>query len=236
MATEPRPRDWHELIRAHARAAGIDLAPATIDELAAHLDDAYSAAIARGVADADARRHAVDILKTSGLAPLRREPRRDARAHVVRLANDMSIVSHPNRTRSLNIMYALRMALRQFRMQPSFALITVLVLGLGTGAATLVYTIVDSVVLRPLPYQEPDKLVKFWDTNPEKGLTRDPVSPVTFMDYRALPVFKDAAGWWRPEVNLVDPGMDPVRVKTIEVSANIFSVLGVEPQVGAGFP
>ena len=133
-------------------------------------------------------------------------------------------------------MYALRMALRQFRLHPAFALITILVLGLGTGAATLVYTIVDSVVLRPLPYRAPDELVKLWDTNLEKGLTHDPISPVTFMDYRALPVFADAAGWWRPEVNLVDPGMDPVRVKTIETSANLFTVLGVEPQAGPGLP
>ena len=91
------------------------------------------------------------------------------------------------------MMYALRMALRQFRLHPTFALIIVLVLGLGTGAATVVYTIVDTVVLRPLPYRAPDRLVKLWDTNPEKGLTHDPISPVTFMDYRALPVFADAA-------------------------------------------
>ena len=95
--------------------------------------------------------------------------------------------------------------------------VTILVLGLGTGAATVVYTIVDSVVLRPLPYRAPDELVKFWDTNTEKGLTHDPFSPVTFMDYKALPVFADAAAWWRPDVNLLDPGLDPVRVKTIEV-------------------
>ena len=117
------------------------------------------------------------------------------------------------------MIYALRMALRQFRLHPAFALITVLVLGLGTGAATVVYTIVDSVVLRPLPYRAPDELVKFWDTNTEKGLRHDPFSPVTFMDYKALPVFDDAAAWWRPDVNLVDPGLDPVRVKTIEASA-----------------
>ncbi len=134
------------------------------------------------------------------------------------------------------MMYALRMALRQCRLQPAFVLVTVLVLGLGTGAATVVYTIVDSVVLRPLPYHAPDKLVKFWDTNTEKGLVHDPFSPVTFMDYRALPVFADAAAWWRPDVNLLDPGLDPVRVKTIEASGNLFSVLGAATQVGPGFP
>ena len=111
-----------------------------------------------------------------------------------------------------------------------------LVLGLGTGAATTVFTVVDAVVLRPLPFAAPDRLVTLWDTNTEKGLAHDPISPVNFMDYRALPVFKDAAAWWRPGVNLIDPGLDPVRVNTIEVSGNLFDVLGVRPQVGAGFP
>jgi hypothetical protein len=134
------------------------------------------------------------------------------------------------------MIYALRMALRQFRLRPAFACVTVLVLGLATGAATVVYTIVDSVVLRPLPYRAPDRLVKFWDTNTEKGLSHDPFSPVTFMDYKALPVFADAAAWWRPDVNLLDPGLDPVRVKTIEVSGNLFSVLGIGTQAGPGFP
>ena len=134
------------------------------------------------------------------------------------------------------MVYALRMALRQFRLHPAFAFVVVLVLGLGTGSATVIYTIVDTVVLRPLPYRAPDRLVKLWDTNTEKGLAHDPFSPVTFMDYKALPVFADAAAWWRPDVSLRDPGLEPVRVKTIETSGNTFAVLGVGPQIGEGFP
>jgi len=130
----------------------------------------------------------------------------------------------------------LRVALRQFVQHPGFALVTVLVLGLGTGAATTVFTVVDSVVLRPLPYESPDRLVTIWDTDVAKGLDHDPISPVNFMDQRDLPVFEDAAAWWRPGINLVDPGLDPVRVNTIEVSGNVFDVLGVKPQVGPGFP
>ncbi len=133
-------------------------------------------------------------------------------------------------------MSAIKLALRQFRQHPTFALVTVLVLGLGTGAATTVFTIVDSVVLRPLPYANPDELVTLWDTNPEKGLAHDPISPVNFMDYRALPVFKDAAGWWVLASTSSIPAPDPMRVNTIEVSGNLFEVLGVKPQVGAGFP
>lgn len=137
---------------------------------------------------------------------------------------------------TLDVAGALRVALRQFRQHPAFALVVVLVLGLGTGAATTVFTAVDAVVLRPLPFAAPDRLVTIWDTNTEQGLAHDPISPVNFMDYRALPVFSDAAAWWRPGVNLIDPGINPVRVNTIEVSGNVFDVLGVRPQIGAGFP
>lgn len=131
---------------------------------------------------------------------------------------------------------ALRAAARQVRHHPRLALVTVLVLGLGTGAAATVFTILDAVVLRPLPYAAPDRLVTIWDTNVEKAATHDPISPVNFMDVRALPVFEDAAAWWRPGINLVDPGLEPGRVSTIEVSGNLFGLLGVNPQVGAGFP
>ena len=133
--------------------------------------------------------------------------------------------------------YDLRMALRQFRHHPAFALLTVIVLGLGIGAAAAVYTIVDGVVLKPLPFTAPDRLVAIWDTNYEQGLEQERLSPVNFMDVRALTgTYQDAAAWWRPDVNLTDDDLEPVRIKTIEVSANLFQLLGVSPQVGPGFP
>jgi putative ABC transport system permease protein len=235
MTASPR-RDWAALIRRYARAAGAPLAPATVDELATHLEDVYLAELEGGATVRDAHQAAIAVLEQSGLASLSQlthDPRPDPRRFAARTAGD---TAHATRSRSLAVFYALRMAFRQFRQHPSFALITVLVLGLGTGAAATVYTIVDSVVLRPLPYRAPDRLVALWEANSEKGLSHEPLSPVTFMDYRGLKVFEDAAGWWRPDVNLVDPGLDPVRVKTIETSGNLFDVLGVGAQVGPGFP
>ncbi len=233
MTTPPPDPGWAAVVARHARNAAIDLSAQTIDELATHLEDLYLAARARGESDGDARRAAVDALEHSGLAPLRRTPLPDSRAPYARTADDTAAAS---RSRSLAMVYALRMALRQFRLHPAFALVVVLVLGLGTGSATVIYTIVDTVVLRPLPFRAPDRLVKLWDTNTEKGLAHDPFSPVTFMDHQALPVFADAAAWWRPDVSLRDPGLEPVRVKTIETSGNTFTVLGVGPQIGEGFP
>ena len=230
---EPTANDWRRLVRQHADKAHVDLPQATVDEIALHLEDIYGAARAEGLSAADAHVRAMAALEESPLSQLRRHASRDSRRPYARAAD---VTARGAQGRSLSVLSAIRLALRQFRQHPTFAIVTVLVLGLGTGAATTVFTIVDAVVLRPLPYQAPDRLVTLWDTNTEKGLAHDPISPVNFMDYRALPVFKDAAAWWRPGINLIDPGMDPVRVNTIEVGGNIFDVLGIKPQVGAGFP
>ena len=211
----------------------MDLPQATVDEIALHLEDLYTAARSQGLSAADARARAFTALEESALTMLQRHAARDSRRPYARAAD---AAARASQGRSLSVLSAVRMAFRQFRQHPTFALVTVLVLGLGTGAATTVFTVVDAVVLRPLPYAAPDRLVTFWDTNTEQGLPHDPISPVNFMDYRSLPVFKDAAAWWRPGINLVDPGLDPVRVNTIEVGGNLFDVLGVRPQVGAGFP
>ncbi|HKV98738.1 MAG TPA: ABC transporter permease [Vicinamibacterales bacterium] len=226
------PADWKALVIAHARRAGANLPPATIDELAAHLEDLYVATRADGAPPDVARRRALRALEESALGSLP-APIDRRRSHA-RAADDRSRAA---RSRSLFVLYDLRMALRQFRHHPAFALLTVIVLGLGIGAAAAVYTIVDGVVLKPLPFTAPDRLVAIWDTNYEQGLRQERISPVNFMDARALTgTYQDAAAWWRPDVNLTDDNLEPVRIKTIEVSANIFQLLGVSPQIGPGFP
>jgi putative ABC transport system permease protein len=132
-----------------------------------------------------------------------------------------------------DIRFGWRMLLRT----PGFTIAAVVALALGVGATTAIFTVLDRVVLRPLPYPDPDRLVMLWDTNDGKGLAHERLSPVTFGDYRGLTqVFQDAAGWWYPQVNLTEAGRDPMRVNAVEASGNLFAVIGVQPVLGAGFP
>ena len=225
--------NWHQLVIRRARETGADQLPThAVDELAVHLQDLYDADRAAGASDADAMQRALEALEASPLAAIRGSSRR--------LQAVAPPSSWPARStspfRSLSMRHAFRQAMRQFAVRPVFAAVTVLVLGLGIGAGVAVYTVVDAVLLKPLPYRQPDRLVSIWDTNRLEGLSHERLSPVNFMDYRVMQSFEDAAAWWRPDINLVDPGLDPVRVKTIETGANLFKVLGVSPQIGQGFP
>jgi putative ABC transport system permease protein len=131
----------------------------------------------------------------------------------------------------------LRYGARNLLRTPGFTLTATLALTLGIGATTAIFSMVNGVVLKPLPYRDPDRLVTIWDANHERALEREPLSPVTFLDYRALgQVFEDATAWWRPEVNLRDADRESVRVNTVEVSGNFLPVVGVQPAVGPGFP
>lgn len=224
------PRDWKALVARHAHASGAGELPRhTLDELSAHLEDIYAEARAAGRDDAEAYRLAEAALAESPLATVPRS----------RVRQPESRPSHEVATGRgvTGVAGDVRFAWRQWRRAPSFAAIAILTLGLGAGAATAIFSIVDTVLLRPLPFPQPEQLVSIWESNAEKGLPKEKLSPVNFVDYRNTPAaFAEAAAWWRPEVALAEPGLEPVRVSTIETSGNLFEVLGVATQFGPGFP
>src|ERR1700704_2090232 len=136
-----------------------------------------------------------------------------------------------------HLLQDIRFGWRMLRRTPGFTIAAVVALGLGVGATTAIFTVLDRVVLRPLPYADPDRLLMVWDTNDGKGVAHERISPARFGDYRGLPqVFQAAAGWWYPQVNPTETGRDPMRVNAVEASGNLFAVMGVQPMLGAGFP
>ena len=129
-----------------------------------------------------------------------------------------------------------RHGMRVLARRPVFTTVLLLTLGLGIGATTAVFSALDTIVLRPLPYPRFDQLVTLWSTNRLKGVDQERLSPVDLHDFRAMEhVFQGLAAWWRPELNLTDDRGEPVRVEIIDVTDNFFSLLGVQPFLGRGF-
>ena len=130
----------------------------------------------------------------------------------------------------------LRYAVRMMARNPGFTAVAVFALALGIGANTAMFSVVDAVLLRPLPYDEPDRLVMVWETNFTNAVTRSQVSPVTYTEWRDNSgLFEEVAGWWYPQLNLTDAQGDPERARAIDVTDRFFAVLGADALVGRTF-
>jgi hypothetical protein len=129
----------------------------------------------------------------------------------------------------------LRYALRAMRKSPGFTLTAVLSLALGIGANTAIFTVVNAVLLRPLPFPEPDRLVQLWESKPSKGYFRNVVNPFNFLDWRERThSFEAMAAVSGLTTNLTGLG-DPLALPGLQVSSGFFSVLGVSPALGRSF-
>jgi putative ABC transport system permease protein len=128
-----------------------------------------------------------------------------------------------------------RFALRSFAKQPTFALIAIATLALGIGANAAIFTVVNAVVLKPLPFPAADRLVRITADLPGLGTSDIGVSPPELFDYRDRSgLFDEISGVYPIDANLTEVDV-PERVEVLLVSPSYFSVLGVYPQLGRLF-
>ncbi len=126
-----------------------------------------------------------------------------------------------------------RYAGRALRRTPGFALAAVLVVALGVGANTAVFSLADFVLLRPLPYAHPDRLVKIWERVP--GYNRMELSPANYRDWKRMSSSFDAMGASRGLSANMIAGHEPLSVEGAYLTAELWPILGVQPLIGRFF-
>src|SRR5262245_51470006 len=171
-------REWRTLIRERADRDWRELSPDVVEELACHLAELHATALARGASLAEARARALDALNAASFLEVSRRPR--ARNVPTGYAHDV------------------RLAVRQLRASPLVSAVAILSLALGIGANTAIFSIVNSLLLRPLPVERPQQLVTL-----AQGSWTNPIWE-QIRDRRDL--FDRACAWSETQFNLASGG------------------------------
>src|SRR5687768_12246432 len=128
-----------------------------------------------------------------------------------------------------------RYALRTLARSPALAGAAIITLALGIGANTAIFSAVNAVILQPLPFPDPERLLTIWELNPDRGWYKNVVAPANYLDWKEqVPAFVDVAGTGSGpgQTTLTGGDGDPVVIKTARVTGNFFAVLGATPLLG----
>src|SRR4030095_14754844 len=221
--------DWARDVR--DRLASLRLPPAReaeiVDELSQHLEDRYRELIAGGALPEEAARVTLaDFRSDNVLAQQMASLRQGQTATAV-------TPGAPTGRVFTDLGQDLRYAARTFWKQPGFAAAAVLTLALGIGATTAIFSVVYGVLLKPLPFDEPDRLVSVRQFAPHGAGTNQ--GRATFLTYRENQQAFEGIGAWDPaEVSITQAG-EPERVEALLVSAATLPLLRVQPAIGRFF-
>jgi putative ABC transport system permease protein len=221
--------DWAREVR--TRLSSLRLSPTReaeiVDELSQHLDDRYQELIAGGASPEEATRLALAEFRSGNVLAEHMAPLRQAHAPppITPGAPTGHVLS--------DFWQDLRYAARTFSKQPGFAAAAVLTLALGIGATTAIFSVVYGVLLKPLPFHDPEKLVSVRQHAPHGAGTNH--GSATYLTYRENQRAFEAIGAWDPTAVSITGAGDPERVQALLVSAATLSLLRVQPVVGRFF-
>src|SRR5262244_3524946 len=129
----------------------------------------------------------------------------------------------------------LHYGVRMLRKNPGFTAVAVITLALGIGANTAIFSVVNSVLLRPLPYREPGRLVRVYSEFPTMQLRKFWLSPPEFLDIQKEAKSWEAIGAWAPGGLNVGTDAEPMRVTSAVITRGLIDTLGVQPIMGRNF-
>jgi putative ABC transport system permease protein len=226
--------EWKVVVRARLRARTGDpaLDGDVVDELADHLSQRYEETRQAGLADDVAR----DLVM--------RELAEDAGAleRAVRESRGRTRAPAPPPPPSqapwmpADVLQDVRYAARLLLRSPGFTLAAILMLALGIGATTAIFSIVDAVLLKPLPYPAADRMMAVWETDRDSGTMREPAAVPDFIDFRShSKAFESFGGIIAAEFNLTPAGAEPERLAGAYVTSELLRMLGVAPVAGRIF-
>jgi predicted permease len=186
------------------------------DEMQYHLEQLMQEHVARGLSSEEARYAALRAM--DGLTQNKEKSRETRKvSSITNFARDA------------------RYALRLLRKSPGFSAIAILTLALGIGANSAIFSVVNAVLLRPLPFPQPDRLVRLWEASPNRNWHRNVINPWNFLDWRDnTHAFEDMAAISGFQFNLTGDG-EPVAVPGLQVSPGFFSILRIPAYLGRTF-
>ncbi len=222
--------DWQREVR--ARLAALNLKPEReadiVDEIAQHLEGRYRDATSGGASPDEATRIALAEFRAGNVLA--------QRIAALKQAHAPAAVTAGASTGHLleDLRQDLRYAARTFAKQPGFAATAVLILALGLGATTAIFSLVYGVLLKPLPFDEPQALVTLRQDTPQfAGVNQGPATYFTYRENQQS--FEDIGAWDGTLVSITGDGETPERVEALMVSSSTLSVLRVQPQLGRSF-
>jgi putative ABC transport system permease protein len=134
-----------------------------------------------------------------------------------------------------NLLSDTRYAIRNLLRRPAFTLIAVVTLALGIGANTTIFSTINALLLKPLPFPQLDRVVAIWDKVPSRGVMHNEVTFANYLDWQSqTQSFEQLAldRWWSANLTGIDP---PERIQGFLVTANFFDAVGIKPVMGRNF-
>jgi putative ABC transport system permease protein len=232
VSWSPIMPDWKPEIR--ARLAGLALEPTRedeiVEELNQHLEDRHADLVQRGTPAPEARRLLLEELAAVDL--LQKELRRIERP----AERTPPVLGAPASGRVLGGLWGdVRHGLRSLRKNPGLTVTALLTLALGIGANATIFSVVNAVLLRPLPFADPEALVTFWGSAPQMGLPVVNYPEAFLVHFRSRSRTLDPIGAYNSgSITLTGAG-EPERLWGAVVTADFFNVLGMTPLHGRTF-